>query len=69
MEGCHLGRLVAAERNALAAIELAKKVSAELGDVQGENVKLTRQVIQLSEQVNALQVKIAMMRGTGPTGG
>ena len=65
----HLGRLVAAERNALAAIELARSASAALAAVRTESEKLVRLSVQQQEQIQQLQVRLALMRGTGPTGG
>lgn len=69
MEADHLGRLVAAERNARAAIDLARAASQDLAAIRHQLDQAVRSNILLAEQVNGLQVRLAMMRGTGPTGG
>lgn len=63
----NLGRLVAAERNALAAIELAKNVSSQNAAIQAEIVMLKQQVVQLQQQNGALNARIAGLIGTGAT--
>lgn len=64
-----LGRLVAAERNAIAAITLAKTLSERLSVMEGEAAQARQQNLLFQEQIAALQVRLAMMRGTGATEG
>lgn len=63
----NLGRLIAAERNALAAIELAKNLSERVSTIEAEKDKVQRQLIEAQTQINALQVRMAMQRGAGPS--
>ena len=63
----NLGRLVAAERNALAAIELARQLSDRVAKAEAQLAQATRQAMLLQEQVTALQVRLALQRGTGAT--
>lgn len=63
----NLGRLVAAERNAIAAITLAKTLSERLSAMEGEAAQAKQQNLLFQEQITALQVRLAMMRGTGAT--
>lgn len=62
-----LGRVVAAERNALAAITLAKTLSERLTVVEGQCFQTKQQNVIFQEQINALQVRLATMRGNGAT--
>lgn len=62
-----MGRLVAAERNALAAIELAKKVSSQNATHKTEIAALKQQVVQLQQQNGVLNGRIAGMIGSGAT--
>lgn len=62
-----LGRLIAAERNALTAIELCKSALGQMGDLQAELVKQGQQSAIQQTQIGTLQQRLALMQGTGPT--
>jgi hypothetical protein len=62
-----LGRVIAADRNALAAIEAAKAARSAIHVMESKVDSLQRQVIQQGEQIHALQIRLASMRGTGPS--
>lgn len=63
----NLGRLVAADRNARAAIDLARSVAARAGVLHEELRKANKQIAILQEQITALQQRQATMAGNGPT--
>lgn len=62
-----LGRLVAAERNAMAAINLAKQNAELLGKVELRCESLAASNVELQSQVSALNARIYKMMGTGST--
>ncbi len=63
----NLGRLIAAERNALAAIEASRNAMSRLGAMEADLLQARQQSLIFAEQINALQVKLALMRGNGPS--
>lgn len=65
--GLTLGRLVAAERNALAAIESVKNVNARTGDYAERLQRLEQQVIDLVRENNILKARMYGAVGGGPT--
>lgn len=64
----NLGRLIAAEKNALSAIESSRIVEEKVQKLQGRLNEMDRANRQLTEKIQALQVQLAMSFGTGPTG-
>lgn len=58
-----LGRLIAAERNALAAIELARSVSAKLGAAEAELMQARQQIIQQTMRGDGLETRLALLQG------
>lgn len=63
----NLGRLVAADRNAIAAIELARSILQKMGALEAELVKANQQMALQQLQIASLQQRQAMMAGNGPT--
>ena len=63
----NLGRLIAAERNALAAIELAKNTSKQCAALEAEVAQLKRQSAQLQQQLATMNARTAQLFGTGAT--
>lgn len=59
-----LGRLIAAERNALAAIDLAKGISTKLGTIEAELVQTRQQVVQQTMRGDALEQRLALLQGS-----
>lgn len=66
--GMNLGRLVAAERNALAAIETLKQLSERLQATESGVSRLQEENQQLHQRINALQLQIVRLMGSGATG-
>jgi hypothetical protein len=58
-----LGRLIAAERNALAAIDLAKGVSQKLGNIEAELVQARQHLVQQTMRGDALEQRLALLQG------
>jgi phage shock protein A len=58
-----LGRLIAAERNALAAIDLAKGVSQKLGNVEAELVQARQHLVQQTQRGDVLEQRLALLQG------
>lgn len=58
-----LGRLIAAERNALAAIELATTVSAKLGTAEVELGQVRLHLAQQAARGDALEQRLALLQG------
>lgn len=65
--GLTLGRVVAIERNALAAIEAAKQMNVRVSQLEAQLETVHAQKLQLEQQIQALNVRIAMMAGNGST--
>lgn len=65
--GLTLGRVVAIERNALAAIEAVKQMNVRVSQLEAQLETVHAQKLQLEQQIQALNVRIAMMAGNGST--
>lgn len=66
--GMNLGTLVAANRNALAAIETSKKLSERLQAAETNISRLQEENQLLHQRINALQLQIVRLIGSGATG-
>lgn len=64
-----LGRLVAAERNARAGLDLSRRHEAEQADIVARIARLEQQIVQQNATINALFAQLSVGRGTGPTSG
>lgn len=58
-----LGRIIAAERNALAAIDLARGVSQKLGTIEADLVQTRQQLVQQTMRGDALEQRLALLQG------
>lgn len=65
--GLTLGRLVAAERNALAAVQECKRLSARVSSLEGELNKARAENSNLALQLGALNARTASLIGSGAT--
>lgn len=65
--GLTLGRLVAAERNALAALQAAKRLTQENADLRDKVTNMQKETILMRDQISAMQVQMAGLRGSGAT--
>lgn len=64
-----LGRIIAAERNARAAVDAVKYLEDIVARLSERLARSEAAQRQQAEQIQALFVKGAMARGTGPTSG
>lgn len=67
MSSDNLGRLVAAERNALAALENQKTARQVLQDLVARVARLEQENHQLKQQITTITGQIYAARGSGPT--
>lgn len=65
--GVTLGRLIAAERNALAAVSAAKDMREKLGAALDRIDKLEAEQVAMKTAMQYVNVRLALMRGAGPT--
>lgn len=65
--GLTLGRLIAAERNALAAINTLKALEKRLAGYEQQLTQIRAENVQLSQRINALQLQIVAGMGNGST--
>ena len=63
----YTGRIVAAERNALAAIEHGKHMSKRMALLEAQVKQLSAKNAQLEQRLNAMQGQIVAMMGNGAT--
>jgi hypothetical protein len=64
----NLGRLIAAERNAITALSGQKTAENKLVDMTRRLDQTQAQLAFVQEQITALQVRLAGIMGSGPTG-
>lgn len=67
--GLSLGRLVAAERNAAAALNLTKELSRRLTVAEARLLKAETQAQQDAQTIAALNGRTAALIGSGSTSG
>ncbi len=65
--GVTLSRLIAVERNALAAIEAADQARQQFGELRQQLVTVQAENVQLKARIEALTAQMAMAMGSGPT--
>lgn len=65
--GVTLGRLMAAERNALSALNTVKSLHSNLSEKDKKIQQLESEVAQLKGQLNGFNTRLAMVQGRGPT--
>ena len=65
--GVTLGRLVAAERNALVALETVKSLAAKNNNLEKQVDKLLVENIEFRQQLSLLNAQIHGLRGSGST--
>ena len=62
-----LGRLIAAERNALAALEQAQQAIKLAGSLDGRVQAKEQKIAQLEQHIASLNGRLAAMMGSGAT--
>jgi hypothetical protein len=67
--GLTLGRLIAAERNALTAINIAEQARASSADAQQKIGRLESENQALRQEINQVRLIAALKAGNGPTAG
>lgn len=65
--GLTLGRLVAAERNAVSALAEVKRVSAIAASLSDDLAKAKAEVVQLKGMLDVLNARTATLMGSGAT--
>lgn len=65
--GLTLGRLVAAERNALAALEALKHSQQQRAELAQRLARIEADNVRLAQRVDALTARVVVMMGTGAT--
>ena len=66
--GLTLGRLIAAEKNSAAAVQLSKKNSESQSKMMAKIVNLEQKINQLESQIASLKKLVVRQIGGGPTG-
>jgi hypothetical protein len=67
--GMNLGRLVAAERNALAAIETAKQAKNSTSEHEQKIARLESDNAAMKNDLVSLRGLVLALKGSGPTSG
>ena len=67
MSSDNLGRLIAAERNALAALNWSREARDILRDLAARLSRVEAENVQLRSELQALRSQVFAQRGSGPT--
>ena len=65
--GLTLGRLIAAERNALAGVEVSRRAESDVAALTQRVSRLELEVVQLKEAMARLNARVYSMMGSGAT--
>jgi hypothetical protein len=67
--GVNLGRMIAAERNAMAGVELAKAAMRRVSDADIRIAALENHIVFLTNELQQVRTLAAIRAGNGPTAG